>query len=206
MQIMMMRTTSLIGGRRDKDREQEGDDEDDEEEGGEEEKSRTSSSFLRQIDEILSRCPEKGVQRGLFSATLGPYVKELASNFLKDPITVSVGVENAGANTIDQKLVFVGREDGKLLAIRQLIQQGTLLERPSFIDDVVEELCHFCARTLNRIPLHSIALIRSSIREVNTPHEPILFCDFLIRYNSFNTQLISACISFTITPLPFLFI
>ena len=112
----------LIGGRRDKDRNQEGDDRDDEE--GEEDKSRTSSSFLCLIDEILSRCPDKGVQRGLFSATLGPYVKELASNFLKDPITVSVGVENAGANTIDQKLVFVGREDGKLLAIRQLIQQG----------------------------------------------------------------------------------
>ena len=120
----------VTGGRRDKHQEQEGDDEDDEggEEGGEEDKTRTSSSFLRQIDEILSRCPEKGVQRGLFSATLGPYVKELASNFLKDPITVSVGVENAGANTIDQKLVFVGREDGKLLAIRQLIQQGMTLE------------------------------------------------------------------------------
>ena len=121
----------VTGGRRDKHQEQEGDDEDDEgggEEGGEEDKTRTSSSFLRQIDEILSRCPEKGVQRGLFSATLGPYVKELASNFLKDPITVSVGVENAGANTIDQKLVFVGREDGKLLAIRQLIQQGMTVE------------------------------------------------------------------------------
>ena len=124
--------TLVIGGRRDKHQEQEGDDEDDEggegEEGGEEDKTRTSSSFLRQIDEILSRCPEKGVQRGLFSATLGPYVKELASNFLKDPITVSVGVENAGATTIDQKLVFVGREDGKLLAIRQLIQQGMTVE------------------------------------------------------------------------------
>ena len=86
--------------------------------------SSSSSSFLRQIDEILSKCPDKGVQRGLFSATLGPFVKELASNFLNNPITVSVGVENAGANTIDQKLIFVGREDGKLLAIRQLIQQG----------------------------------------------------------------------------------
>ena len=67
------------------------------------------------------------MQRGLFSATLGPYVKELASNFLKDPVTVSVGVENAGANTIDQRLVFVGREDGKLLAIRQLVQQGKVI-------------------------------------------------------------------------------
>ena len=97
---------------------------DDDEADNEEVQSSSSSSFLRQIDEILSKCPDKGVQRGLFSATLGPFVKELASNFLNNPITVSVGVENAGANTIDQKLIFVGREDGKLLAIRQLIQQG----------------------------------------------------------------------------------
>ena len=33
----------------------------------------------------------------------------------------------AGASTIDQRLVFVGREDGKLLAIRQLIQEGSFL-------------------------------------------------------------------------------
>ena len=97
---------------------------DDDEADNVEVQSSSSSSFLRQIDEILSKCPDKGVQRGLFSATLGPFVKELASNFLNNPITVSVGVENAGANTIDQKLIFVGREDGKLLAIRQLIQQG----------------------------------------------------------------------------------
>jgi ATP-dependent RNA helicase DDX52/ROK1 len=77
------------------------------------------------------------VQRGLFSATLGPYVKELASNFLKDPVTVSVGVENAGANTIDQRLVFVGREDGKLLAIRQLVQQGKVIECWRALCDVV---------------------------------------------------------------------
>ena len=64
------------------------------------------------------------MQRGLFSATLGPFVRELASNFLVNPVTVSVGTENAGANTIDQRLIFVGREDGKLLAVRQLVQQG----------------------------------------------------------------------------------
>lgn len=39
-------------------------------------------------------------------------------------IRISIGVANAGATTIDQKLVFVGREDGKLLAMRQLVQAG----------------------------------------------------------------------------------
>ncbi len=35
-----------------------------------------------------------------------------------------IGFINTGASTIDQRLVFVGREDGKLLAIRQIIQEG----------------------------------------------------------------------------------
>ena len=41
-------------------------------------------------------------------------------------IYLRAGKENAGASTIHQKLVFVGREDGKLLAMRQLIQSGKL--------------------------------------------------------------------------------
>lgn len=114
------------------------------------------SSFLSQVDEILSECGtaytqrgggEEGsgkaskksskksagaasrsfsLQRALFSATIGPFVQELAASFLNNPVEVNIGVVNAGASTIDQRLIFVGREDGKLLAIRQLIQQGEL--------------------------------------------------------------------------------
>lgn len=83
-----------------------------------------SSAFLNQIDEILEKCPESGLQKALFSATIGPFVQELATSFLSNPVSITVGKVNAGAATIDQKLTFVGREDGKLLAIRQLIQQG----------------------------------------------------------------------------------
>ncbi len=83
------------------------------------------SAFLNQVDEILAECPDgKAVQRALFSATIGPMVKELASQFLVNYVHITVGTENAGASDIEQKLLFVGREDGKLLAIRQLVQQG----------------------------------------------------------------------------------
>lgn len=108
------------------DNDSEGDeDEVDEEAAAVEAAQRIRSSFLSQVDEILSQCPDgRGVQRGLFSATIGPFVKELSESFLSNPIEISIGKENAGANTIDQRLVFVGREDGKLLAIRQIIQEG----------------------------------------------------------------------------------
>lgn len=43
---------------------------------------------------------------------------------LHNPIRVVVGDRNAANERIDQQLVFVGREEGKLVAIRQLVQEG----------------------------------------------------------------------------------
>jgi ATP-dependent RNA helicase DDX52/ROK1 len=98
---------------------------DDDNEGDEEPAQRDRSSFLNQVDEILAQCPKNDtIIRGLFSATIGAFVRELATAFLRNPVEVAIGVENTGASTIQQRLIFVGREDGKLLAIRNLIQEG----------------------------------------------------------------------------------
>ncbi|MFN3440688.1 MAG: helicase-related protein, partial [Acidovorax sp.] len=69
-------------------------------------------------------CPKAGLQRTMFSATIPPGVEELARSVLHDPVRIVIGVRTAGASTISQQLVFVGREQGKLLAMRQLIQRG----------------------------------------------------------------------------------
>lgn len=90
------------------------------------------SAFLSQVDEILSHCScadggnGKVLQRGLFSATIGPLVQELADSFLHNPVRITIGKENTGASSIQQKLMFVGREDGKLFAIRRLVTDGAL--------------------------------------------------------------------------------
>lgn len=55
---------------------------------------------------------------------LSAQVRELAESVLRDPVFLTVGTDNAGATDIDQRLVYVGREEGKLLAIRQLVQEG----------------------------------------------------------------------------------
>jgi len=97
-------------------------------EGEEEGAINFNSSFLSQVDEIFSKCPKKSdtvsLSIGLFSATIGPLVQDLATNILTNPAHITIGVLNAGATTIEQKFVFVGREEGKLLAIRQLVQAG----------------------------------------------------------------------------------
>lgn len=80
--------------------------------------------FVEQVDEILAACTGADVQRAMFSATIPPAVDELARSVLREPLSLYIGERNAAAQQVEQKLVYVGREDGKLLAIRTIIQEG----------------------------------------------------------------------------------
>uniref|UniRef100_A0A7S2ERB2 RNA helicase n=1 Tax=Ditylum brightwellii TaxID=49249 RepID=A0A7S2ERB2_9STRA len=94
-----------------------------------------AKTFLLQIDTILSSIPPTAI-RSLFSATMGPSIRHLSESMLRDPIDITIGSINKNhaskgitsgptANPdIEQSLLFVGKEEGKLLAIRQLIQKG----------------------------------------------------------------------------------
>jgi ATP-dependent RNA helicase DDX52/ROK1 len=95
--------------------------------------SAQSLSFLSQMDTILTEIPPTAT-RALFSATVTPTVRSLAESILRSPIDLTIRTSTApgGANPdIQQTLMFVGREEGKLLAIRQLVQRGEL--RPPVI-------------------------------------------------------------------------
>ncbi|KAF9538251.1 RNA-dependent ATPase rok1 [Mortierella hygrophila] len=80
--------------------------------------------FLEQTDEIFAACSHPSLQKSLFSATLPSGVEALASTFMRSPIRIVIGSKNAATETINQKLVYCGSEEGKLIAIRQLIQGG----------------------------------------------------------------------------------
>eukprot|EP00931_Biecheleriopsis_adriatica_P038053 TRINITY_DN21823_c0_g1_i1.p1 TRINITY_DN21823_c0_g1~~TRINITY_DN21823_c0_g1_i1.p1 ORF type:complete len:570 (+),score=130.49 TRINITY_DN21823_c0_g1_i1:84-1793(+) len=85
--------------------------------------------FAPQIDELLSFCPkDKGslMQTLMFSATLPPVVVELAGSILTTPLRVSIGDVNAAAPDVEQKLLFITSEDGKLYSFRQLLQDGQI--------------------------------------------------------------------------------
>jgi ATP-dependent RNA helicase DDX52/ROK1 len=87
-----------------------------------------SQSFLSQMDVILSSVPSSAI-RALFSATISPTVRSFAENILRNPVDLKIAAAGSygGANTdIEQELMFVGREEGKLLAMRQLAQRGQL--------------------------------------------------------------------------------
>jgi ATP-dependent RNA helicase DDX52/ROK1 len=90
--------------------------------------SAQTQTFLEQMDTILSSVPSTAV-RALFSATVTPTVRSMAESVLRNPIDLKIAGPGSvgGANTdIQQTLTFVGREEGKLLAIRQLVQRGEI--------------------------------------------------------------------------------
>lgn len=80
--------------------------------------------FTPQVDAVVAACTHRNIIRALFSATLPESVETMARSILRDPLRVTVGERNTAASNIDQKLVFVGRENGKLLALRQLVAEG----------------------------------------------------------------------------------
>jgi ATP-dependent RNA helicase DDX52/ROK1 len=81
-------------------------------------------ALAQQVDEVLAACAASVQQRCLFSATLPPTVEELARGFLRRPVRVLVGARHAAARSVRQRLVFCGREEGKLFALRQLLAEG----------------------------------------------------------------------------------
>eukprot|EP01027_Heterolobosea_sp_BB2_P014828 GEZU01021274.1.p1 GENE.GEZU01021274.1~~GEZU01021274.1.p1 ORF type:complete len:295 (+),score=88.91 GEZU01021274.1:155-1039(+) len=80
--------------------------------------------FIKQADKIIAACTHPKIQRSLFSATMPEGVEEMARTILRDPIRVTIGARNTPTELVDQKLQFVGTEEGKLIALRQIFQQG----------------------------------------------------------------------------------
>ncbi|KAL0488325.1 hypothetical protein AKO1_008785 [Acrasis kona] len=84
--------------------------------------------FAEQVDNLLASIQERAAQnftKHLFSATIPLSVEQLADSILNvRPLHISIGVKNAGASTIDQKLLFAGDESGKIIALKERIAQG----------------------------------------------------------------------------------
>ncbi|OMO72574.1 hypothetical protein CCACVL1_17718 [Corchorus capsularis] len=75
--------------------------------------------LLKQIDSVVEACSNPSIVRSLFSATLPDFVEELARTKMHDAVRIIIGRKNTASESVNQKLVFTGSEDGKLLALRQ---------------------------------------------------------------------------------------
>ncbi|XP_060115249.1 probable ATP-dependent RNA helicase DDX52 [Heteronotia binoei] len=82
------------------------------------------TGFRDQLATIFLACPSPFVKRAMFSATFAHDVEQWCKLNLDNVISVSIGARNSAAETVDQELLFVGSETGKLLAVRDLVKKG----------------------------------------------------------------------------------
>ncbi|XP_029171199.1 probable ATP-dependent RNA helicase DDX52 [Nylanderia fulva] len=80
--------------------------------------------FREQLDEITRACTNTNLHRAMFSATNTPVVSKWCRHNMKGLVTITVGHRNAATDMVEQELVFVGDERGKLLELRKIIQKG----------------------------------------------------------------------------------
>eukprot|EP00983_Pelagomonas_calceolata_P001844 61667-Pelagomonas_calceolata.AAC.7 len=79
--------------------------------------SSTNMTFVVSVH-LLSAVFRGDIDSGAMSAW------HMCRTVLVEPLRVTVGARNTAVNTVDQRLLFVGRENGKLLALRQLLTEG----------------------------------------------------------------------------------
>ncbi|GFO34726.1 ATP-dependent RNA helicase ddx52 [Plakobranchus ocellatus] len=80
--------------------------------------------FRDQLGAIYTACSSPKLHRAMFSATFAQDVEEWCKLNLDNVVQVYIGAKNTATNTVDQRLVFTGDEDGKLVAFRNLIREG----------------------------------------------------------------------------------
>ena len=82
--------------------------------------------FIEQINSIIDQFENKDdVLKYMFSATMQPLNEEVLHELMtKKPIKIQIGIKNATASTVKQKLIYCGSEDGKLVTLRQMIKDG----------------------------------------------------------------------------------
>ncbi|OIO29201.1 ATP-dependent helicase [Candidatus Nomurabacteria bacterium CG_4_10_14_0_2_um_filter_30_12] len=72
---------------------------------------------------ILAKAPKEGRQTLFFSATLSPEVKKLTTEFLKDPVFISV-INGETAKNIDQDVIHTRSKEEKLEKLHEILKTG----------------------------------------------------------------------------------
>lgn len=84
------------------------------------------TGFRDQLASIFLACTSHKVRRAMFSATFAYDVEQWCKLNLDNVISVSIGARNSAVETVEQELLFVGSETGKLLAMRELVKRVSI--------------------------------------------------------------------------------
>lgn len=95
------------------------------------------NGFREQFDQIYKECSRPSIKVGLFSATWTNAVAKWCRKNIKGFLTITIGQRNSATDLVEQELVFVGNEAGKLLAFRDMLRKGLQPPVLVFVDSKV---------------------------------------------------------------------
>ncbi|XP_055585794.1 probable ATP-dependent RNA helicase DDX52 [Uranotaenia lowii] len=84
----------------------------------------SKNGFREQLDTIMQACTNPCKLVAFFSATQTKDVSSWVGANMPNKIRFSVGALNGATDSVDQELLFVGSESGKLLAFREMVHKG----------------------------------------------------------------------------------
>lgn len=64
--------------------------------------------FIEDVETILAKLPEKK-QVALFSATMPPRIRQIAKQYLNDPVSIEIKMATATVKSIEQKFIFASQ-------------------------------------------------------------------------------------------------
>ena len=110
-----------------------------------------------------SPAKKKKCLKALFSATLPETAERLARSVMHHCVRLTVGERNSANESISQKLVFCGKESGKILAVKQMVQKG--VQTPLIIFTQSKDRCIQVAKELTGGALGEVGLIHSDMSD-----------------------------------------
>ncbi|XP_023277122.1 probable ATP-dependent RNA helicase DDX52 [Seriola lalandi dorsalis] len=102
------------------------------------------TGFREQLATVFLACSGSKVRRAFFSATCTQDVEQWCRLNLDNLVSVNIGHRNTAVETVEQELLFVGTENGKLVAMRDIIKKGFLPPMLVFVQSIerARELFH----------------------------------------------------------------
>ncbi|XP_040908099.1 probable ATP-dependent RNA helicase DDX52 [Toxotes jaculatrix] len=102
------------------------------------------TGFREQLATVFMACSGPKVRRAFFSATCTQDVEQWCRLNLDNLVSVNIGHRNTAVETVEQELLFVGTENGKLVAMRDVIKKGFLPPMLVFVQSIerARELFH----------------------------------------------------------------
>uniref|UniRef100_A0A914HXD5 RNA helicase n=1 Tax=Globodera rostochiensis TaxID=31243 RepID=A0A914HXD5_GLORO len=109
------------------------------------------ASFRVQLSKILRLCNGRETRRGFYSATFSYEVEEWCKEHLNDVAMACIGPRNSANEMVKQELLFVGWEQAKVSAVRDIVRRGfdppalLFLQSKDRAKQLFVELCEFCS-------------------------------------------------------------